>query len=378
VAGGLRYTPTVGYTGSDSFSYTVTDNRGGTATATVSLTVQAAPPTQVTVVNGRLVITGSSARDVVSITGVGNGASGQYVVVTNQGTQTVSGIVGDMEINLLEGDDEVVIDNALVNGNIIINTSAGNDEVSLGLEKIVSTRFGLNVTLSDGDDVLNGQRLYIGGNQTISGGAGDDQLLFLGAVLPTEFVLGTSSGGATTISGDDGIDEIRVVYAFVVGQWQLNGGADNDTVDVRGSACNGAVTVNGNAGVDTLVIDTNYFVATLLISGGSENDRLELRNSLGITTAMLDGGAGNDAAMVNNLTCKLLSLTLGSQNDTADVRSSLFDELFAALGSHDDTLTVYGNLARRASLVDGGSGTDAFFDLGNTYLGGLQRINFER
>jgi hypothetical protein len=41
VAGGLRYTPAGGYTGADSFNYTISDGRGGTATAAVSLTVQA-------------------------------------------------------------------------------------------------------------------------------------------------------------------------------------------------------------------------------------------------------------------------------------------------------------------------------------------------
>ena len=42
VSGGLRYTPASGYSGADSFSYTISDGRGGTATAIVSLTVQ--PP----------------------------------------------------------------------------------------------------------------------------------------------------------------------------------------------------------------------------------------------------------------------------------------------------------------------------------------------
>ncbi|MGB0135250.1 Ig-like domain-containing protein, partial [Dokdonella sp.] len=38
----VSYTPTTGYSGPDSFSYTVTDDSGGTATATVSITVNTA------------------------------------------------------------------------------------------------------------------------------------------------------------------------------------------------------------------------------------------------------------------------------------------------------------------------------------------------
>ena len=38
-AGGIVYVPTAGYSGSDSFTYTISDGRGGSATATVSITV---------------------------------------------------------------------------------------------------------------------------------------------------------------------------------------------------------------------------------------------------------------------------------------------------------------------------------------------------
>jgi large repetitive protein len=43
VAGKILYTPTAGYAGSDSFSYTISDGHGGTSTATVTVTVTALP-----------------------------------------------------------------------------------------------------------------------------------------------------------------------------------------------------------------------------------------------------------------------------------------------------------------------------------------------
>ena len=94
VSGGLRYTPTTGYSGADTFNYTVSDGRGGTSTAKVSLTVQSAAATSVQVDSGRMIISGAAGRNVVTITGVGNGMGGQYVIVTGQGTQTVSGVIG--------------------------------------------------------------------------------------------------------------------------------------------------------------------------------------------------------------------------------------------------------------------------------------------
>lgn len=43
--GAIRYTPVAGYSGSDSFTYTISDGRGGTASATVSVTVTASTGT---------------------------------------------------------------------------------------------------------------------------------------------------------------------------------------------------------------------------------------------------------------------------------------------------------------------------------------------
>jgi hypothetical protein len=39
----VTYTPTAGYSGPDSFTYTISDGNGGTASANVSITVNAAP-----------------------------------------------------------------------------------------------------------------------------------------------------------------------------------------------------------------------------------------------------------------------------------------------------------------------------------------------
>jgi parallel beta-helix repeat protein len=377
VAGTLRYAPAAGYIGPDAFTYTISDGRGGTATAAVSVSVQQPLPTSVSVVNGRLVIRGDVGNDAVSITGVGSGTTGQYIVVTSQGTQTVSGVGGDMDIELGAGDDLLTIDNAFVNGTIDIDAGAGSDTVVLGATKIVSTRLDLLVSLGDGDDVLNGKRLYLGRNQSISGGAGNDQITFIGSAIGA-FVLGTSSGGATTISGDTGNDSIHLSYSFIVGAWQTGGGAGSDIITLRTSACNGAVSVLGEAGFDQIIVDTNYFVATLLIDGGAEDDRLALSNSLGLIAATIEGAAGADTVLVGNLTARRLTVNTGTEKDGVDIRSSLFDELFANMGDQDDTLQLFGNLVRGTPVFDGGAHSDAFFNVNNTFRGGYRLAGFER
>ena len=51
VANRINYTPTTGFTGADTFTYTVADGKGGTATATVSITIQPVVTNQPPVAN---------------------------------------------------------------------------------------------------------------------------------------------------------------------------------------------------------------------------------------------------------------------------------------------------------------------------------------
>ncbi len=100
----VTYTPATGYTGSDSFTYTLSDGRGGTATGTVSVTVSAS--STVTAVNDTLTINqnfddgtsitpsgykdprtndSSSGSYSLSITGVTQGSNGGVVTYTSTG-----------------------------------------------------------------------------------------------------------------------------------------------------------------------------------------------------------------------------------------------------------------------------------------------------
>jgi hypothetical protein len=102
----LRYAPTAGFFGSDGFSYTVTDGRGGTSTAAVSIEVARAnqvpvatpdtahgePETPVTI--AVLANDSDPDGDALTITGVTQGSVGQVVALedgTIQYTQNAGG-----------------------------------------------------------------------------------------------------------------------------------------------------------------------------------------------------------------------------------------------------------------------------------------------
>jgi hypothetical protein len=76
----LTYTPTGNYVGADSFTYTAT-NVGGSATGTVSLTVQPAPVIPIAQ-NSSAIVAFNTATPITAVAGGGNGHALTYSVVT--------------------------------------------------------------------------------------------------------------------------------------------------------------------------------------------------------------------------------------------------------------------------------------------------------
>lgn len=94
----ITYTPTTGYTGSDSFTYTIADGAGATDTATVSVTVSGSnsPPDAV---NDTLEATGPFGQSAVGSTDVlanDSDPNGQALTIisTTNGTKGTTGFVG--------------------------------------------------------------------------------------------------------------------------------------------------------------------------------------------------------------------------------------------------------------------------------------------
>ncbi|WP_322746010.1 Ig-like domain-containing protein [Nostoc sp. LEGE 06077] len=123
----FTYTPQIGFTGADSFTYTVSDGNL-TTTATVNLTVTLGS-NQINGTNGNNILLGTSRIDVIR--GLG-------------GNDIISGLGNN---DILYGGD----------GSDILDGGAGNDSL-----------YGEN-----GSDIVYGGD----GNDTLNGGAGDDMLL---------------------------------------------------------------------------------------------------------------------------------------------------------------------------------------------------------
>jgi cyclophilin family peptidyl-prolyl cis-trans isomerase len=333
------------------------------------------PQSAFQVVGGELTISGTAGADTVNIRGTN--VAGRFDITGSLGTETVNGVSRGIRMDLLAGDDLVVLNNVYTAGPIAINTGDGNDIVRMGDDARVSTRQNLSLLLGTGNDNVQIRRVYVTGDITVDGEAGDDSILVLGSTENSQSVLGASSAGATTLRGGDGNDSIQARFSFVVGPWKVEGGAGADAIGLVTSSASGDVTVSGGDGDDLLAVDTNFFVTSLTISGNGGSDSFALKNSIMLQSATLVGGDGNDNSDVANINTRGLLLNHGAGQDSAAVRASIMQNLFADLGDGDDMLIMQSNQIFGSAEADGGLGLNDQLIEGGNMMRSARKRRFE-
>ncbi len=231
-AGNVVFTPTNGYSGTASFTYTVSDGNGGTSTASVSLTVVAGGTT-ITGTSGANILNGGAGAETFYALG------GNDIINANGGNDIVYAGDGADIVNAGDGNDTIYGDA----GNDIINGNAG-DDIAYGGDgaDIINASDGNDTLYGDaGTDILNGDA----GNDAIYGGAGNDTL--------------NASTGNDTAFGDAGIDILNGNAGIDIlnggdGADTLNGDTENDSL--TGGAGNDLL--NGGSGNDTFVFAPGF------------------------------------------------------------------------------------------------------------------------
>ncbi|MEG3972659.1 cadherin-like domain-containing protein [Microcoleus sp. T2B6] len=148
----ITFTPTTGFSGNASFNYSISDGKGGTATALVNVAV--AP------------VVGA----------VQNGTGGNDTLTGNAGNDSINGSNGDDTLTGNAGNDSLIGGN----GSDLLVGSAGNDLLDGG----------------NGTDTLRGGL----GNDILTGGNGSDVFVFAaleGTDTITDFKLGNDKIGLT-------------------------------------------------------------------------------------------------------------------------------------------------------------------------------------
>ena len=249
-SGGVVYTPTAGYYGPDSFSYTVDDGHGGSASAIVTLTVANQPPVAVAdsaIASGNA---GSAVTidvlandtdpdgDALTITSVTVPAHGTAVIVAGKVVYTPSAIyVGPDSFSYTISDGHGGTSSATVSVDVQNRNPIANPDTLVALTGLAAT---VDVVANDTDP--------------------DGETLSLLSVDPT-----SANGGTVTVVG--GVAQYTSAAGFT--------GTDTFSyvvTDPRGGTSTGTVTVQVStatmvANARTATTATNTPVTTGLLSG---------------------------------------------------------------------------------------------------------------
>ncbi|WP_018388915.1 cadherin-like domain-containing protein [Ancylobacter sp. FA202] len=293
VDGKVVFTPASGFTGAASFSYTVSDGKGGQDKATVTVAVRAQPNRAPVAANdsGFSTKAGIAATlaaalllandtdadaDTLVIQSVTSGTGGTVALVDGKVVFTpAQGFTGDASFSYTVSDGEGGTSTATVK--VTVGPAGGSSDPHAGW------------TLGTaGDDTLRGSQLQA---NKIFGGAGDDAIR--GGMRADQLDGGegddTLQGGfgKDVLKGDAGDDTLHGGF----GDDQLDGGEGDDTLHggfgkdvLKGGA--GEDTLNGGFGDDQL----DGGEGDDMLAGGSGKDVLDG----GAGDDQIEGGAGND------------------------------------------------------------------------------------
>lgn len=280
----LNYTPAAGFTGTDSFSYTITDNNGDnggpfTNTATVTVTVEANAAPVAADDNVRVIVNEESLipvlindsdenpSDTLTVTGVSGATNGTVSVVDNQALYTPNtDITGPDSFTYTVADSRGATDVATVN--IVVEqdndtlTGTNGADVLIGgdrLNSITGTRERL--LGGDGDDVIIGGL----GSDILSGGLGADKFIYRSLAESGADPDAAREGGDNIIDFDPTADTIVLDFEVAPGIKVSSDDVEINTDNINfGFATIGLNTANTEPNFlpEKFVISLSGFAAT--------------------------------------------------------------------------------------------------------------------
>ncbi len=290
----VSYTPIPGFSGVDSFTYTIADDLGAV-----------------------------SNPGTVTISVVGLDASGPGdLIVGGDGNDTLAGSTGDDTLNGGAGND-------------VQFGGLGNDLLLGGI----------------GLDTLDGES----GNDTLNGQGGDD--LLLGGDGSDVFLLAAGASGSDLAVGGAGFNQVQVIGSnsadtFVVGVLDSKLRLFRGTASLTIESQIDNVLVNGLGGTDLFIVNnvaSAQVASQVVLNGGDGNDILTALNaSLGKIRLEMNGNNGSDT-----ITGSLGNDVLTGGNDVDVINGSSGNDSILGLDGDDLLNGGLGN-----DTIDGGNGAD--------------------
>jgi len=365
VNGKIVYTSTIGFTGTETLSYYVTDGFGGTSnTGTITFTVSS----NTGGTSGNDLLYGSKSAEAI------DGLAGMDTINGGGGLDTITGGDGNDTVTFSDGASQILGGNDL-------------DTLVVGSDAVAST-FNFNAANAaqqnlDGNskNSLN-QTVVLRGFENLDASKASNAITFTSGANTTSITTGAANDNITvtestgTVTVVSGVGNDTVNGGAMTGKMSVDGGAGNDSI--TGSAQNdtllggeGNDTITSNAGVDS-------------INGGAGADRIVVAGNL-TSADTIDGGDGSDtlsasgaiadAAFTNIVNVEILSAeatnttnaSLGAKAMAAGLTTVTFND--DATGT--DTLTVGSGFTKALTVNLDADSTKANSVSASAYTGAL-------
>ena len=353
--------------------------------------------------NGNLRVIGDAAADVIAIFGTSNPGEftiqGSGTTVDGGASATISGVTGDLTVELEGGSDVLNMDNVYLAGDLTIDDDRdGDDIVVFGETGVVSAAGNCRVSSSSGQDlfVARPYKAFFGGSLLIRDDGHNGAVSMVGASAADIAVLN--------------IREISMQGVTSGGQIYIQAGSSAGTphssiIAILTSAANLGIRIDIPDGQNSVYIDTCYSAAGIVVdsyskffpSGGqmhvpgpapyNNNDTITIARcqarTLSVDTAgpapnahLLHTGGDDSVSLYGNY---LVGPAASSGSPVVNVKSGdgvdavnasyniVLGEMRVTLDQLDDTLGLVGNQVTVLMNADGGLGTNRLFSLGNQF-----------
>ncbi len=303
-SGQVTYTPNANFNGADSFTYTVSDGNGGTATESVSATVNA--------VNDAPVITEPSGGQALSLSGGASGFVDGFSLSTFQNAFTIEAVINQADSPFAGHRTIVEVGNdapyfGLINGQLELFPFSGGGviaantfvHVAATFDGTTSRLFVDGVEVASGNtppSAVNGTGLGIGFNTGDNGFNGTIDEVRVWSVVRTQAEIAAAKDAP--LNGDE---------AGLEGYWNFDGSDGTTFADLSGNGFDGILRNGATLSSDT-AFGSDFSVdedSTLVLNGTAITD-VDLAE--GGNLAQLDISTGNGTVTLGD-TAGLASVT---------------------------------------------------------------------
>jgi hypothetical protein len=351
--------------------------------------------------SGNLTVKGDADADEIAI--FGSTSNPGELTIQGMGTTTVdggasatiSGVTGDLIVELEEGNDVVKLDNVYLAGDLEIDDDRdGDDVVVFGETGVVSAAGNCRVSSNSGQDlfVAHPYKAFFGGSLLITDGSFDGAVSMVGASAADIAVLRI---GEVSMQGVTSGGQIFI---------QSTGARDN-VIGIVTSAANTGIRVEIPDGQNSVYIDTCYSAAGILVNaytvffpGSGQfpvpgpapfniNDTITIARcqarTLSVDTSGPASGAhlahtgGDDTVFLHGnylvgpaagASFPVVNVKTGDGVDSVSAAYTIvLGGMTVTLGELDDTLILVGMQVTGLMNADGGTGTNRLIQLGNQF-----------